>query len=172
MVCHQEPKLFSKKEERGGRGGFLSRLVINSLMILWLCGLTMITLSPVAHLGQRRPVELVPLRETFVLVTDSVSWQVPVAQIGGNIALFLPIGALLIFRLGWGLTRTTIVGTSVAVLIELGQYISGSGRVASMDDVGMAALGTSLGALACRLVFTFGPGPVRVHRCDELQAVD
>jgi glycopeptide antibiotics resistance protein len=92
-------------------------------------------------------VELVPFQSIVPLLTDSVSWEVPAAQIGGNVLLFVPLGVLLAAQQPTGsgarrVKRAGLIAAGAAVVIELAQYAVGFGRVASVDDVILAVAGT------------------------------
>jgi glycopeptide antibiotics resistance protein len=90
------------------------------------------------------------LRGILQLLNHSVWWQVPAAQIGGNIALFVPGGVLLGMRRGRGVGGTVLAGAVVSIVIESAQYVFALG-VASVDDVLLACLGTLVGATAVSL---------------------
>lgn len=141
----------------------VGRLALDGLLVLWLVGLALVTLAPGRVPVPRGSVELVPLRGIVRLLTDSVWWQVPAAQIGGNIALFVPGGVLLAWRRHWGVGRTVLAGGAVSVVIETAQYVFALG-VASIDDVLLACLGTLIGAVATRLVMAWPRRPRPLDR--------
>ncbi|MEV8377322.1 VanZ family protein [Kribbella sp. NPDC056861] len=132
------------------------RFIINALLVGWSLGVAAVTLSPAA--GQRgRAVEAIPLMSIADLVTNSVDWQVPAAQIGGNVLLFVPLGILLMANaqsgsLPAGIRRGCLVAAVVAVVIEVAQYMLGFGRVASVDDIILAVIGTAAGTLIAAVV--------------------
>ena len=125
-------------------------LVLDTLVVLWLVGLGLVTLDPGRVPVPRGSVELVPFRGILQLVTNALWWQVPAAQIGGNVLLFVTGGLLLAWRRPWSLGRTVLVGGLISVAIETLQYVLALG-VASIDDVLLACVGTLLGAAAARL---------------------
>jgi len=129
------------------------RLARNVGMALCAALLAGITLAPggLAGLGVRA-TELVPFRGVMALVTNSVSWQVPFVQIFGNVAMFVPLGALVALDSRWTLLRVAILGASLAAVLEIGQYVLDNGRVTSVDDVMLAALGMWVGALLVRVL--------------------
>lgn len=122
------------------------RAGIDGLLALWALSLVLVTQTTVAPGVASRPLQITPFKGLSSLITDSVSWEVPVAQIGGLVLLFLPLGILLALRFGWGVGRTVLAGTAIAVMAEALQWLLGAGRVASTDDVLVAAIGTLLGA--------------------------
>lgn len=77
-------------------------------------------------------------------------------QMIGNILLFVPLGICI------GLARPEVLrprwiaplAMSAPVLAEAAQYISNSGRVASVQDVVLGAVGAALGMLVARLLVT------------------
>lgn len=72
-----------------------------------------------------------------------------------NIALFVPLGALVLLlwpRLGWG--RTTAVALAATVTIEVLQQVLRPERFASLSDVVANTLGGAIGALLVTGVLT------------------
>jgi glycopeptide antibiotics resistance protein len=132
------------------------RSVINTFLGSWVIGVAAVTLSPAA--GQRgRALESIPFKNLADLVTNSVDWQVPVAQIGGNILLFAPLGILLIAQapgvtVAAGLRRTGLIAAAAALVIEIAQYVLGFGRVASVDDIILAVVGAAIGTFIAAAV--------------------
>lgn len=147
----------------------LRRLALDGLLVLWLVGLALVTLAPGRVPVPQSSVELVPLRSILDLLTHSVWWQVPAAQIGGNIALFVPGGVLLAWRRHWGVGRTVLAGGAISVVIETAQYVFALG-VASVDDVLLACLGTLLGAVATWLVMAWPRRPRQPDRMSVQQS--
>jgi glycopeptide antibiotics resistance protein len=122
---------------------------VRALIFGWLVAVCTVTLFPAA--GRRgRALDLIPLGSVVTMIRGAVDWEVPVAQIGGNTVLFVPLGLLLralpTQRQGTAL-RAGGVGALLALTIELGQYALAVGRVAAVDDVLLAACGTALGWL-------------------------
>ena len=124
-------------------------LALDTLTFLWLAGLALVTLDPGRVPVPQGSVELVPLRGILQLVAGPIWWQVPAAQIGGNVLLFVPGGVLMAWRRRWSLGRTVLTGAMVAIVIETAQYVLALG-VASVDDVLLACVGTLIGAVPVR----------------------
>jgi hypothetical protein len=73
-----------------------------------------------------------------------------VEQLVGNLLLFLLAGCFLPIRFRLGLGTVLLGGALGAALVEAAQYAFGTGRIASVDDVLLNALGALLGALLSR----------------------
>ena len=132
----------------------------DAFLALWGLALVLTTQATVAPGVTTRPLQLVPFEGLAPLITRSVAWEVPAAQIGGLVLLFLPLGVLRALRYGWGLGRGVLTGAAVAVSAAALQWILGAGRVAATDDVLVATLGVFLGAA---LVVVARGARVRVH---------
>lgn len=113
---------------------------------LWLVAVLGLTLWPRPG---GRSVDLVPLRSLWNLLLHSVDWQVPFVQVLGNVALFAPAGMLVPLVLRGPLRRarwsSVAAAMAVAVVVEALQWTAGLGRVASVDDVLLAGLGSLTG---------------------------
>ncbi|MDM7855435.1 VanZ family protein [Cellulomonas alba] len=118
--------------------------VVDALLAIWgLCYLA-VTLAPAAG-AEDSTVQLVPLRDLDDYA-HAVSWQVPVAQVGGNLVLYGALGVLLAARWRWGVPRTVAVGALIAVVDEGLQWLLGTGRSVTTDDVIVGAVGVAIGA--------------------------
>ncbi|MGY5765438.1 VanZ family protein [Brachybacterium sp. DNPG3] len=100
-------------------------------------------------------------------------------QLASNIALFVPLGAILrgVFRLD--ATTTLAIGLSLSVLIEATQYTGAWGlypcgvRIADIDDVFANAFGAWIGALVAPLLIRWRvPLFVRHDEADGSRAVE
>ena len=138
------------------------RRVAVAFLVTWGLGVLAVTLRPQsgwldAHNHWRtRGISLIPLTEISDAVANSVTWHVPVEQIGGNLILFMPLGVGLVMladgrRLGWraGFRAGAVVGFA----IEAAQWLLDVGRVSSVDDVILACLGSGIGLLIGRPLF-------------------
>lgn len=130
--------------------GSLVRVAMLGLVSAWSLALASLTLRPMPLGG--RSTSLVPLSDVMDLLTGSVDVSVPATQILGNIALFVPFGLLAPLAFGWAVGRTLLATTSIALGVEVLQFVMATGRVASIDDVLLAALGGGLGALLTHAV--------------------
>lgn len=102
---------------------------------------------PVA--GARTSVlHLVPGTDIRTAFSDDGSlWQV-----GGNLLLLSPLGALLPIRTPFmrSLVRITLAALIVSILVEGVQYLIHAGRVTATDDVLLNTIGATAGATATR----------------------
>ncbi|MDN3241143.1 VanZ family protein [Glycomyces tritici] len=73
-----------------------------------------------------------------------------IEQLVGNMLLFFLAGLFVPLRFKVGLLAVFLGGALGAALVETAQYAFGTGRVASIDDVLLNAVGALLGALASR----------------------
>ncbi len=123
--------------------------------------------------GELRPYPFNSIAEILAVRAEGtrglgllVSW--PVLQLVSNIALFMPLGAVLrgVFRLD--ATTALAIGVMLSVLIEATQYTGAWGlypcgvRIADIDDVFANSLGALLGALVAPLL-TRWRVPLFVH---------
>jgi glycopeptide antibiotics resistance protein len=98
--------------------------------------------------GTGATIEAVPLVGLFEQVRDGTA----VEQIGGNLLVFAAFGYCA--RLRWRLRIATIIGVAAAASlgVEILQYALDIGRVSSVDDVLLNALGAGLAATLAALV--------------------
>ncbi|MGO4255142.1 VanZ family protein [Marmoricola sp. RAF53] len=126
---------------------------------IWAAGVSLVTLRPrpalVSASGETvtRSIDVVPGRELVASTFNSVSAHVFVEQVVGNVALFLPLGIGLgmlgVAVAGGGRLRLgLIVGAAAGLVVEVLQWVIGTGRVSSVDDIVLAAVGTALGLVA------------------------
>jgi hypothetical protein len=93
-------------------------------------------------------VQAVPFADLVDLA--SADPRTIVEQLVGNLLLFFLAGVFVPLRLRVGLLGVFLGGAAGAVLVEAAQFAFGTGRVASIDDVLLNAVGALLGALASR----------------------
>jgi glycopeptide antibiotics resistance protein len=101
-------------------------------------------------LPEAREVHLVPLSD----LADQLSGR-PVAaalEIGGNLLVFAALGfcAPIRFAALAGVARLFVLGAAGSALVETLQFVLDLGRVSSVDDVLVNALGAALAGLASR----------------------
>lgn len=97
----------------------------------------------------RGGVHLTPLRDIVAQLTNPATF---VVQIGGNLLVFAALGFFAPIR--WpalaGPGRLFAVAAAGSILVELAQYALDLGRVSSVDDVLVNALGAALASLLSR----------------------
>jgi glycopeptide antibiotics resistance protein len=100
-------------------------------------------LTPV---GDGRAASLVPLKDLADVFGDRPS--VIVAQLGGNLVVFAAAGFFLPIRtvLFAGLARVGVCAALASATVEIAQYGLAMGRVSSVDDVLLNALGAVIAA--------------------------
>ena len=99
-----------------------------------------------------RQLELVPLTGVGGYLRSALSLTV-LLQIGGNVALLLPLGVLIPLVVGRdpGWRMVLLLGIATSATIEAVQWWFSLG-VASVDDVALNVTGVALGYLAYRLL--------------------
>ena len=128
-------------------------IVWSAAIVGWAAAVAYITLvAGITTSTGSRPVELVPGGGIVQLLTDSVSVEVPLVQIGGNAVLFAPFGVLLALRHSISITRCIGWAALASVAIEATQFAFALGRVASVDDVLVNTLGAVAGFALVRVV--------------------
>lgn len=97
-----------------------------------------------------RSLNLIPFGD-FLHVPDDAPWWSPIQFTFANILLFLPLGVSVQLRFRHISVGNIALGAAaLAALIEAWQWIFGTGRVTSTDDVIFNTLGAVLGALIVR----------------------
>ncbi len=106
-------------------------LVYGELPWLWM----ILTPEP----GGTRRISVVPLRDLTTLAPRDV-----LVQVGGNLLAFAALGFFLPIRWPVGIRAVLLAGCCAALLVETAQYAFALGRVSSVDDVLVNALGAVL----------------------------
>ena len=142
---------------RGRRGtdprAAISRSVAEALIVLGAIVIWGITLGPVDVLmpgvvAASPPVNLVPVQPVLSDIAAGVDWRETLANVVGNIVLFVPIGFGLRWRFGLRLGSILMIAIVASAAIEIGQALSVQMRSADVDDVLLNALGALAGAEA------------------------
>jgi hypothetical protein len=100
-------------------------------------------------------VQLVPFADLIDLA--SADPRTIVEQLVGNMLLFFLAGLFVPLRFRVGLLAVFLGGAVGAALVETAQFAFGTGRVASIDDVLLNAIGALLGALISRRWWRVSP---------------
>jgi hypothetical protein len=107
-----------------------------------------------------RAVNPLPLRE---LLTER-DLSTALAQIGGNLLVFAAFGFFAPMRWRLRLPRVIVLAAAGSVVVETLQYVLDLGRVSSVDDVLVNAIGAGLAALLSPGRRAEASGPGRVTR--------
>lgn len=82
------------------------------------------------------------------------SWSAFLYYFIGNLIVFIPVGYLISRREGAGWQKAVVYGFLLSALIEIGQYVLGTG-VCETDDVVLNTIGTLMG---------YGLGKLLTHK--------
>lgn len=108
---------------------------------------TIVIFAVPADPGVQTTVNLVPLvglvREFF-----SFDQEIALANIVGNLLLFLPIGAVVVWRFHTRVRAAVSAGVVLSILVESLQLGLNNGRSVDIDDVLVNGLGALIGAAA------------------------
>jgi len=141
------------RSRRRPSGDAWATSVRDGLTILAIAGPLAIMLVPSGRLGGRS-LDLIPLRSAWRQVTNSVDAEAAAVQIGGNVLLFVPFGLLAPMR--WpalaNFRRILLATLAFGALLEGLQFAAGFGRVASVSDVLLYAVGGLLGYALFRAI--------------------
>jgi hypothetical protein len=106
-------------------------------------------LTPMKIPESARTVYLVPLSDLWAQVAVGRPLWVLV-QVGGNLAVLFLLGFFAPMRFGWASpVRLLLLGAVISLTLEVMQHLFTGGRVFSVDDVLVNALGCGFGALLC-----------------------
>jgi hypothetical protein len=95
---------------------------------------------------------MTPGAEISKIFQSGTSGMSAVAQVAGNLILFLPLEALLPLRVRWlrSIARVLLTAMLLSVAVEIAQWVLQVGRVSATDDVILNTLGAVLGAWISR----------------------
>ena len=110
--------------------------------------IVVLTLLTPSTPDETQQIVLVPFRDLFDALDSRGGIRAPIAELVGNLVLFIPLGMALHWRFPrFGLAHVTAVALAVSVAVEVLQALSGTGRWADITDVIMNTLGGTCGAL-------------------------
>jgi hypothetical protein len=96
-----------------------------------------------------RSLDLVPIRELAGQLAGDPGTAVE--QIGGNLLVFAAFGFFATIRWGLAVPRVLALAAAGSVVVEVLQYTLDLGRVSSVDDVLLNAVGAAAAAILARL---------------------
>jgi hypothetical protein len=122
-------------------------VTIALLGVLVLC----LVLMPVGD-SHSSTLHLMPGEDIRSVFGDNGSFL----QVGGNLLMLSPLGALLPMRVPWlrSLLKVALAAMIASMLVEGTQYLIHAGRVTATDDVLLNSTGALLGASASRRWWT------------------
>jgi glycopeptide antibiotics resistance protein len=141
-------------------GAPFPRAALQVLAAAYVAFVLAVTLLPIqwsselARWPDNRRAQLVPVAPVVTGVLSDQHRLLSIAQVGGNLLLFLPAGLLLPLVVGWldrG-SRVVLAALGGSVAIELYQLRMPGIRRADVNDVLANTLGAALGWLALRMV--------------------
>lgn len=159
-----------KRLKKNGLRAGAGHEVVLHLLVVWGVFVAYLTIDLLSSwklsLQNGWPLPTIPWFQASV---NLVPWVLPEngwewTMLGGNIALFLPLGLLLpLGWRGWRVRRIVLVGLIVSLVIEFLQFaLGGAGRAFDAQDLLLNTLGAGLG----------GWLGVRLPRKWQVQAAD
>jgi glycopeptide antibiotics resistance protein len=134
-----------RRHPPGGREGHLASSLALATALLVIATLT---LAASRRSGEAVQIVLMPFQNLIDALDGEGGLRFAVAELVGNVLLFVPLGMALRWRLPRvGVARLTIVAMLVSVTIETLQAILGTGRWATTTDVITNTVGGLLGAI-------------------------
>jgi glycopeptide antibiotics resistance protein len=143
----------------GRRAGGSNRALTNVALAAAFAAIVVVTLLPS---NGEHEVRLRPFAEILLAVTPPFhrGW---IAEITGNVLLFVPLGAVLYLR-HVGPLRTVLVALALSISVELVQLVL-PGRTTAIDDVLCNVAGAVLGWAAAWCVH----GPSHAAAADDFR---
>lgn len=129
----------------------------DAALVLIVSLILVLTLRPGPPVeGERTAINLIPFREQFLDWTRRSGPLGAAAEVIGNVAVFVPLGAAAAGRFARLRARHAVIGSvAFSVAIEVTQLLIGERRTADITDVLLNPLGAMLG---------FGLGRARERR--------
>ncbi|WP_117208784.1 VanZ family protein [Allorhizocola rhizosphaerae] len=127
-------------------------MVLGTLPWVWMI------LLPVRVPPGTKLAHWIPLSDAIEQIRDGHT----VIQVGGNLGPLFALGFFASLRwpfLKWW--HVLLIGAGCSLLLEVLQRVFVAGRVFSVDDILLNALGSGLGRLVLRLIPLRAPGPTR-----------
>ena len=124
----------------------------SAALVAAVVSVLILTMWPAAEgVESSRNVNLIPFRDVLLATRDRAAWSGALADVAGNVAVFIPLGMALTARFrGFGAARVVGVVVALSVGIEAVQATLGTGRATDVTDVLMNGLGALVGYHAWR----------------------
>ena len=129
---------------RRGRAS-TARDMFRGLLIAAMTMLVTATLRP-GHAGMSSMINLIPGRTIAAQLTYGFG-NISIANLVGNVLLFVGPASLTRAGFGWSARRTILAGFALSVAIEMLQLTLHLGRSTDIDDVILNTLGAAIGAV-------------------------
>jgi glycopeptide antibiotics resistance protein len=121
------------------------RFILAWCIVVWLLGVGLITLMPTSWGMREHSISLVPLQE-LILHGPGAGYSV-IKEGAANIFLFASGAVALSMYKRATAFQTALMATSIALVIEVVQYVLALGRISSIDDLLWAFVGGLLGGV-------------------------
>lgn len=140
---------------RSGRmpmGDAIAATLPDAALVLIGSVILVLTLRPGPDLeGERTIINIIPFREQVVDWTRRSGPLAAVAEVVGNLAIFVPLGAAVALRFARIRARNAVIGfVAFSLAIEVTQLVFGERRMADVTDVLLNTLGAMLGFVVWR----------------------
>lgn len=123
---------------------------LDLLAVAYVAAVTEIIALRIATPSVARGVQWIPLKTTIGEWSRS-TWAF-VYHVGGNLAWFVPLGALIqLKKPNWSALQAFAIGAGFSALLEMMQYLLSTGMT-DVDDVILNAIGALLGAAAVKIL--------------------
>jgi glycopeptide antibiotics resistance protein len=131
---------------QGGRGGHLVSSLALAMALAVVVALTLVA----SRRSEEAPqIVLVPFQNLIEALDGEGGLRFAVAELIGNVLLFVPLGMALRWRWPWlGIVGVTIVAMLTSVAVETLQALLATGRWATTTDVITNTVGGLIGAIA------------------------
>ena len=151
-ICIAGVLVFVWRRRRAESHDALSRTGSETLLVAALALIVIATLlTPQLPRGDQRTILLEPFWDLREALAGRQVLARAVAEMVGNVLLFIPLGVALALR--WpGLSLTATIGAAVGIslIVEVGQAVLAGGRMTDVTDVLMNGIGALIGALFVR----------------------
>ncbi|MGH2513942.1 MAG: VanZ family protein [Candidatus Limnocylindrales bacterium] len=113
---------------------------------------TILVFAAAPNPGVQTTVNLVPLVGLVGGLTSGIDQEIALVLLVGNLVLFIPIGAVIVWRFRTSILVAVVIGVLLSIAMETLQFILNNGGSVDVDDVIVNGLGALIGAAAVRLV--------------------
>lgn len=159
IICLGGAVVFAWRRRRTAWRDALSQTGSETLLLVALVLIVIATLlTPQLPGADQRTILLEPFWDLREALAGRQVLARAVAEMIGNVLLFIPLGVGLVLR--WprlSIGATLGLAVAVSLIVEIGQAISAGGRMTDVTDVLMNGVGAVLGAAIARRVIRSQP---------------